>query len=115
MQTGYQLVASGLEDPSYFATYFNIALAGLYHNPYRNVPDEEAEEKFWEDGDYIWLLYWRGFSYAFHLAGIYEKETSEPNALWPTTWMSRRLFWNRLMNIAKGIFRDNLSVVALNV
>ncbi len=83
MQTGYQLVASGLADPSYFATYFNIALAGLYHNPYRNAPDDEAEEKFWNDGNYIWLLYWRGFSYAFHLAGVYEKETGEPNAWKP--------------------------------
>lgn len=83
MQTGYQLVASGLADPSSFATYFNIALAGLYHNPYRNAPDEEAEEKFWKDGDYIWLLYWRGFSYAFHLVGVYEKETGEPNAWKP--------------------------------
>ena len=83
MQTGYQLVASGLEDPTYFATYFNIALAGLYHSPYRNAPDEEAEEKFWDDGDYIWLLYWRGYSYAFHLAGVYERETGEPNAWKP--------------------------------
>lgn len=83
MQTGYQLVASGLTDPSYFATYFNIALAGLYKNPYRNVTDEEAEEKFWNDGDYIWLLYWRGFCYAFHLAGVYEKETGKPNAWKP--------------------------------
>ncbi len=83
MQTGYQLVASGLEDPTYFATYFNIALAGLYHSPYRNAPDEEAEEKFWDDGDYIWLLYWRGYCYAFHLAGVYERETGEPNAWKP--------------------------------
>lgn len=83
MQTAYQLVASGIESPEYFATYFNIALSGLWHSPYRNVPDEEAEEKFWEDGDYIWLLYWRGFSYAFHLAGVYEKETGKPNAWKP--------------------------------
>ena len=83
MQTGYHLVASGMEDPTYFAKYFNIALSGLHSNPYRNVPDEEAEEKFWEDGDYIWLLYWRGYSYAFHLAGVYEKETGEPNAWRP--------------------------------
>ena len=83
MQTGYQLVASGLEDPTYFATYFNIALAGLYHSPYRNAPDEKAEERFWDDGDYIWLLYWRGYSYAFHLAGVYERETGEPNAWKP--------------------------------
>jgi len=83
MQTAYQLVASGLDDPSYFASYFNHALSGLFHNPYRNVPDEEAEEKFWEDGDYIWLLYWRGFSYAFHLCGVYEKETGHPNAWKP--------------------------------
>ncbi len=83
MQTAYQLVASGIESPEYFATYFNIALSGLWHSPYRNVPDEEAEERFWEDGDYIWLLYWRGFSYAFHLAGVYEKETGNPNAWKP--------------------------------
>ena len=83
MQTGYQLVASGLDEPDYFATYFNHALAGLYHNPHRNAPGEEADEKFWDDGEYIWLLYWRGFSYAFHLAGIYEKETGEPNAWKP--------------------------------
>ena len=83
MQTAYQLVASGIELPEYFATYFNIALSGLWHSPYRNVPDEEAEERFWEDGDYISLLYWRGFSYAFHLAGVYEKETGEPNAWKP--------------------------------
>lgn len=102
MQTGYQLVASGLEDPSYFATYFNIALAGLYHNPYRNVPDEEAEEKFWEDGDYIWLLYWRGFSYAFHLAGIYEKETGEPNA------------WRPMMQAVKPFINDFTAEKFLN-
>lgn len=94
MQTGYHLVASGMEDPTYFAKYFNKALAGLYSNPYRNVPDEEAEEKFWEDGDYIWLLYWRGYSYAFHLAGVYEKETGEPNA------------WRPMMKAVKPFLND---------
>lgn len=96
MQTGYHLVASGMEDPTYFAKYFNIALSGLHSNPYRNVPDEEAEEKFWEDGDYIWLLYWRGYSYAFHLAGIYEKETGNLNA------------WKPMMKAVKP-FIDNFS------
>lgn len=94
MQTAYQLVASGVEDPSYFATYFNTALSGLFFNPYRNVPDEQAEEKFWEDGNYIWLLYWRGFSYAFHLAGVYEKETGEPNA------------WKPMMKAVKPFLED---------
>ncbi|MBQ9666311.1 MAG: hypothetical protein IJ635_01480 [Bacteroidaceae bacterium] len=83
MQTGYQFVASGLEDPSYFATYFNAALAGLHKNPYRNAAGKEAEERFWDDNDYTWLLYWRGFSYAFHLTGLYEKETGQPNAWKP--------------------------------
>ncbi|MGM9685289.1 MAG: hypothetical protein ACI3YI_03560 [Bacteroidaceae bacterium] len=83
MQTGYHLVASGLEKPSYFAKYFNNALRGLHHNPHKNATDKEAEELFWDDGDYTWLLYWRGFSYAFHLAGIYEKETGVHNAWKP--------------------------------
>lgn len=83
MQTGYQLVASGLTSPDYFVHYFNHALSGLFRNPYRNVPGEEAEDRFWDDGDYTWLLYWRGFCYAFHLAGLFEKATGTPNAWKP--------------------------------
>ena len=94
MQTAYQLVASGLDEPAYFATYFNKAMDGLYKNPYRNAAGKEAEERFWEDGDYTWLLYWRGFSYAFHLAGIYEKETGEHNA------------WKAMMQAVKPYLKD---------
>lgn len=94
MQTGYQLVASGLTEASYFATYFNIALSGLYHSPYRNVSDEVAEESFWKDNDYTWLLYWRGFCYAFHLAGLVEKATGEPNA------------WRLMMAAVKPFIND---------
>lgn len=94
MQTAYQLVASGLETPDYFATYFNASLEGLYHNPYRNVKDEVAEEKFWADNDYIWLLYRRGFCYAFHLTGIYEKETGQTNA------------WKAIMKAVKPFIDD---------
>lgn len=94
MQTGYQLVASGLEAPEYFATYFNIALSGLHANPHRNVPGDLAEERFWEDGSYIWLLYWRGYCYAFHLAGLIEKETGEPNA------------WRLMMDEIKPFLHD---------
>ncbi len=83
MQTGYQLVASGLADPTYFATYLNYALEGLQHNPHRNATGKEANERFWDDGEYIWLLYWRGYSYAFHLAGVYERETGNANAWKP--------------------------------
>lgn len=94
MQTAYQLVVSGIAEPAYFADYFNNALSGLHHNPHRNVPDEQAEEHFWDDGDYIWLLYWRGFSYAFHLAGVYEKETGHPNA------------WKPMMQAVKPYLKD---------
>lgn len=80
MQTGYQLVASGLAAPEYFVTYLNHALAGYHTNPHRNDPDSIASEKFWEDGQYIWLLYWRGFSYAFYLAGEIEHQTGQKNA-----------------------------------
>ena len=83
MQTAYQLVASGLDSPEYFADYFNKALSGLQHNPYRNVPGQQAEDHFWDDNDYTWLLYWRGFCYAFHLAGLYEKQTGRANAWKP--------------------------------
>ncbi|MCR4965127.1 MAG: hypothetical protein K6A41_05680 [Bacteroidales bacterium] len=94
MQTAYQIVASGLDDPAYFATYFNVALEGLYHNPHRNVTGEEADERFWDDGSYIWLLYWRGFNYAFHLAGVYEHETGNPNA------------WKAMMKEVKPFLND---------
>lgn len=94
MQTGYQLVASGLEKPDYFAHYFNNALSGLQRNPYKNVPGEKAEDRFWDDGDYTWLLYWRGFCYAFHLAGLFEKATGIPNA------------WRPMMQAVKPFLAD---------
>lgn len=80
MQTAYQIVASGLDAPEYFATYLNHALDGYHKNPHRNEPDSIASERFWDDGQYIWLLYWRGFSYAFYLAGEIEHHTGKKNA-----------------------------------
>ncbi len=94
MQTGYQTVASGLDEPSYFAEYLNHALAGLHRNPHRNDPGDLAEERFWDDGDYTWLLYWRGFSYAFHLTGLVEKATGKPDA------------WKVMMDAVKPFLHD---------
>ncbi|MBR1435845.1 MAG: hypothetical protein IJ584_12145 [Bacteroidales bacterium] len=94
MQTAYLLVSSGITEPSYFATYFGNALSGLWHSPHRNVSGAEAEEKFWEDGQYIWLQYWRGFCYAFHLAGVYERETGNPNA------------WKAMMDSLRPLIHD---------